>query len=463
MILAVDEVGYADAVAAFRAGNRAAASVVSPLVADLAGTGSMAGTDSGAADFAAAYDAAAGEALDALTDVTRALATLGRTTAACDRRHREAERAAIVPGAVVDPGCSPPPDDVWLAPLPSNPPSALGGDSPALSPQENWILDQVGGLLWPDGSPTRLRAAATAWRAAGQSLLGLADSVAVAGDALLSQRSPEIPLAVAACDDVRRVLRSLADDCGSLVAQCEGYAAAIEAAHAALRALLVEVLMMVVEGMVVSAALAVVSAGAGAAAGLAAVAARVATTAPRFHRILSALRTARTGYTAAVRATHTTLTAARTRLSRFLRVPVRGERGAIKVVPGDPRSRVRELLRRSENGRGHTLSRHVGKSQDELGQRLHDNARLSKASTFDDALAAERHIEAALRMKSDEIEQWLRGGDPRETFPCPLGKRTGITMFRSGEVVDAQGVFLVLQRDASMPEGYHIVSAFPQP
>jgi hypothetical protein len=324
VILEVDEVGYADAVEAFRAGNHAAAHLVSRLTTQLAGTGHMAGTDTGAAEFAAAYDDTASETLRALVDATHALATLGRTTAACDTRHREAEHAAITPGAVVDPGCTPPPADSWLAPLPTTPPTALGGDDPHLSDHENWILDHAGGIVWPDGNPTRLRSAATAWRTTAESVHGLTDTLTTAADALHTQRSPEIPLALAACDDLRTVLLDLADQCSALATQCDDYAAAIETAHTALRALLTELLMMVVEGMVVSAALAAVTAGAGAAAGLATIAARIATTAPRFHHILTLLRAARTAATTALRTTHAGVTAARARLTRFLRVPVRG-------------------------------------------------------------------------------------------------------------------------------------------
>ena len=76
MILAVDEVGYADAVEAFRSANHAAATTTSRLAGDLAPTSAMAGTDSGAADFAAAYDGAAGALLGGLDDATRALAVL---------------------------------------------------------------------------------------------------------------------------------------------------------------------------------------------------------------------------------------------------------------------------------------------------------------------------------------------------------------------------------------------------
>ncbi|GAA1478242.1 hypothetical protein GCM10009623_26880 [Nocardioides aestuarii] len=459
MILAVDEVGYADAVEAFRSANHAAASLTSRLAADLAATGAMAGTDSGAEEFAAAYDGAAGETVAGLGDAARALDTVGRTTAACDTRHRDSERAAIIPGAVVDPGCAPPPADSWLTPLPSTPPSSLGGDSPALSDQENWILDQVGGILWPDGSPERLRAAAAAWRRTAEALPGLASTCTVAGDALATQRSPEIPLALAATDELRAGLLSLADQCGSLATQCDAYATAIETAHAALRALLTEILMMVVEGMVVSAVLGAVSLGAGAAAGTAAIAVRIAAKAPRFHQILSVLRAARTGYTTAIRTTHTAAAAARARLARFLRVPARGERGAFQVVPGRFRRRT-GWLDEQERAGGHVIKEHVGRSADDLAARA-ATSRGGRASTFANQEAAERFIGRALDRSPREIEEWLGSTRFKKVIDVEFGRPTGVTVVRDGSSESATGVRLVLYRDASMPDGYRVHTAFP--
>ena len=460
MILAVDEVGYADAVEAFRSANHAAASITSRLAADLAGTGAMAGTDSGAEEFAAAYDGAAGAALAAVGDATRALATLGRTTAACSTRHAESERAAIIPGAIADPGCLPPPSDAWLTPLASTPPSSLGGDSPALTAQENWILDQVGGILWPDGNPDRLRTAAAAWRRAGESLTGLATTCTVAGEALATQRSPEIPLALAACDDLRSVVLDLADQCAALATQCEAYAESIDTAHAALRALLTEILLMVVEGMVVSAVLGAVSLGAGAAAGTAAIAVRIAAKAPRFHHILNLLKTARTGYTTALRTTHTAATAARARLTRFLRVPARGERGAFQVMPGGIPRRPAGWLDEQELAGGHVLKQHVGRSLDDLAERA-AASRGGRASSFSDQVSAERFIGDALEQSPVEIDDWLASSRFKKVIDVDFGEPTGVTVFREGHSESVTGVRLVLYRDPSMPDGYRVHTAFP--
>ena len=368
MILEVDEVGYARAAAAFHAGNRAAAAVLADLATGLAGTGRMAGDDAGGSTFAAAYDGAAGEAVAGLADVAAAFATLGGLTEQSDAEHRRSEARAIIPGAVVDPGCVEPPAAAYLRPQPFRPPSSLGGDPPALTPEENWVLDHVEGFVWPDADVDRLRGAARRWRATAAALDGLADCCGVAGDALLTQRSPEIPLAVAAADELRTIIRGLATDCGDLAQQGEAYAGEVGAGHARIRALLREVLALVVEGVVIAVALSAVTAGIGAAGGTTAIALRVAATAPRFHALLLALRAATSGIAASLRATHAAVAARRARLERFLRLPPRTERGGIGPVLRSVRVRDAAGVRRvvDQLARGSNKPHRVVGSQKEL-------------------------------------------------------------------------------------------------
>ena len=62
------------------------------------------------------------------------------------------------------------PESGTVAVLPSIPPSALGGDPPALSPEANWILDHIKGFAWPNADTDRLRDAAQTWRTAAEGL-----------------------------------------------------------------------------------------------------------------------------------------------------------------------------------------------------------------------------------------------------------------------------------------------------
>jgi hypothetical protein len=278
---------------------------------------------------------------------------------------------------------------------------------------------------------------------------------------LLTQRSPEIPVAVAAADLLRALVRGLACDCAGLAGQCEAYADAVEVKHAQVRALLREVLALVVEGVVIAAALAAVTAGVAAAGGTAAIAARVATTAPRFHALLLALRATTAGLTTSLRSAHAALATRRAQLDRFLRLPPRTERGAIGPLLR-PRRGPGWLVAHERSG-GHTLSKHVGRTPEELALRFKERRRPEFASTFDDVASAERLLDRVLNREARHVEEWARGNSPRLLLETTLGERTGISMTRSGDLLEARGVTVVLVRDAGMPDGYRILTAFPKP
>ncbi len=332
MILEIESLGYADAAGALLTGNRAAAGQHDALVARLDGLGGMAGDDATAADFAAAYDAAAGDALAGLADVAAAFATLARLTNGSLANHRHAEAAAtLTPGAVVHDAALDLPPTSYLTVLRATPPSSLGGDAPLLTPQQAWVLDHVEGFVWPDADVERLREAGRAWRGAAAGLDDLAADCAIACAAFETQRSPEIPLAIAATTDLRDTLTGLAVSCAGLGAHCDAHADAVEQKRAEILALVHEILAIVVEGIVIGVALGAVTAGIGAAGGATAIAARVAGFSPRFAAILASLRTLTVSTAASVRLTHDAIRARRLRLERFLGVPARSEAGHLTL------------------------------------------------------------------------------------------------------------------------------------
>jgi hypothetical protein len=458
VILVVERSGYVDAAVAFQEGNRAAADEHAALVAGLSRTAGMAGDDSTAGSFARDYDLAAGEAVAGLADIVTAFATLGRLTETSLANHADAEARSIIPGALVDTSCLDVPASTYAAVLGATPPSSLGGDPPMLTSQEAWILDRIEGFVWPDADTDRLRDAAALWHRTAGRLDSLAGSCRIAGHALATQRSPEIPLALSAADDLATTVRDLAGSCAALGDHCSAHADAVEAAHAQLRALLTEILRLVVEGLVVSAVLGALSAGAGAGVAIAAVAARVATYSPRFHAVLTTLRALTTATTACVRATHDALRLQRLRLERFLRVPARNERGVLAL--GNPRW-GRGWLARHEHSGSHTLRDHVGKTVDELQERLASTG-MRAASSFRSEADAERILERVMHQRAIEIRQWLAQG----AGPLRIDATTtnaGISVFKDGSSRAVDGVRVILMRDSTMPDGYRILTAFPQP
>src|ERR1700719_672912 len=67
-------------------------------------------------------------------------------------------------------------------------------------------------------------------------------------------------------------------------------------------------------------------------------------------------------------------------------------------------------LSRDEERGGHTLRKHVGRSDDELRQRLEREGNISAASTWRDRDAAEETVAAALQAERGKIENWQRRG-----------------------------------------------------
>jgi hypothetical protein len=459
LILAVERDGYVDAATAFLEGNRAAADEHAALLAALAATAGMAG-DATAESFARDYDGAAREAVAGLADMVGAFATVGRLTETSLANHAEAETRSILPGGVVSASsCLDLPAATYAAVLPASPPSSLGGDPPILTAQEAWILDRIEGFVWPDADSVRLRDTATLWRRTAGRLDALSGTCRIAGHALATQRSPEIPLALAAADDLAATIRDLADSCAALGDHCAAHADAVDAAHAQLRTLLAEILRLVVEGLVVSAVLGALSAGTGAGVAIAAVAARVATYSPRFHAVLATLRALTTATAASVRRTHDALRLQRLRLERFLRVPARNERGALAL--GNPRW-GRGWLSRHEHSGSHTLSKHVGKTADELRDQVRLQGKV-RASSFRSQEDAERILEVALRRRADEIRDWLSTTKGQRRLDVPMDRPTGTSVDSRGHAAVVSSVRVILRRDPSMPDGYRIHTSFPQP
>ena len=203
-----------------------------------------------------------------------------------------------------------------------------------------------------------------------------------------------------------------------------------------------------------------VTAGAGAAVSLGSVSARVAAQAPRFAAILAALRATAASIAASARTTHTTVQLHRARLERFLRVPARNERGALAL--GRP-GRQPGWLKAHEHSGSHTISAHVGKSVTALRRRCLEEGR-PICSSFRNQADAERVLATVFRRRRDEIDDWLTNTSRaqwkvEDVLPGP----TGMSVRATGPAEEVNGVRAILVRDSSMPDGYRVLTSFPQP
>lgn len=132
---------------------------------------------------------------------------------------------------------------------------------------------------------------------------------------------------------------------------------------------------------------------------------------------------------------------------------------ASSAAPGGERY---DLSKDEERG-GHTLARHVARTDDELRERLHREGNISAASTWTDRETAEETIEEALRSERGRIESWMRRGYPRANLALHYEARREIgRSLRQGETeaVRCRDAVIVLRADG--PDGFYVLSAYPE-
>ncbi len=132
-------------------------------------------------------------------------------------------------------------------------------------------------------------------------------------------------------------------------------------------------------------------------------------------------------------------------------------------VPGAGGCIPKPVLVDHEAAGGHLIARHVGKTDAELAARLAAERRISGASTFTDVAAADRGVAATVAANETAIRSWLAGSASRTVVEHTLPSTVGRTLARGATAaVDSSSVRLVLERAASMPGGFRIVTGFPK-
>ncbi len=120
-----------------------------------------------------------------------------------------------------------------------------------------------------------------------------------------------------------------------------------------------------------------------------------------------------------------------------------------------------------DEGRGgHTLERHVGKSDDELRERLSRERQISAASTFSDLAAAEATVATALAEQSRRVKAWAdkRGARPNLALDyhgppsAIIGRTIRRGQRRSAPCSDA---VIVLRWDTRRDD-YYVLTSYPE-
>ena len=96
---------------------------------------------------------------------------------------------------------------------------------------------------------------------------------------------------------------------------------------------------------------------------------------------------------------------------------------------------------------GHTLEKHVGKTEAELAQRLASEKRISAASSFTYRSVAEAAIAEAMSKNQSAIDSWMKKQSNRYTLKYNAHKIIGITMNRgASKATQTSRLRIILQR-----------------
>ncbi|WP_242110026.1 RNase A-like domain-containing protein [Luteimonas aquatica] len=119
-------------------------------------------------------------------------------------------------------------------------------------------------------------------------------------------------------------------------------------------------------------------------------------------------------------------------------------------------------LEAHEQAGSHLIERHVGKSEQDLVERL-QRENISASSSFRDLPSAEHFIAATIAENQGKIDAWVDGkGGNRLVLDGHFDASTGISVKRGeSEATDVYSVKLVLERSDKLGIGYRIVTGYP--
>jgi Bacterial CdiA-CT RNAse A domain len=119
-------------------------------------------------------------------------------------------------------------------------------------------------------------------------------------------------------------------------------------------------------------------------------------------------------------------------------------------------------LSRDEERGGHSLRKHVGRTDDELRERLARERDISAASTWSDRAVAEETVAAALRAERGRIESWTRRGERRPNLALRFdaGRVIGRSVVRGSDQSEpCTRVVIVLRADR---DGFYVLTTYPE-
>jgi hypothetical protein len=120
-------------------------------------------------------------------------------------------------------------------------------------------------------------------------------------------------------------------------------------------------------------------------------------------------------------------------------------------------------LERDEQRGGHTIARHVGRTDAQLAARLKRES-ISAASTYLDLETAERVVAAALAANDRDVRRWIDRRGPRSNLAVRYRPRDGLPtgrLLRRGQraPVEVFGAVVVLRWRG---DDYYVLTSYPE-
>jgi hypothetical protein len=143
--------------------------------------------------------------------------------------------------------------------------------------------------------------------------------------------------------------------------------------------------------------------------------------------------------------------------------PANREEPARNAENASKASGERYDLQRDEERGGHTLKKHVGRSDEQLRERLEHERNISAASTWTDRAAAETTVAEALRSERGRIGSWVRRGYPRSNLALhyDAGRVSGRSLRRGDtQAVYCTAAVIVLRADG--PDSFYVLTTYPE-
>jgi hypothetical protein len=117
-----------------------------------------------------------------------------------------------------------------------------------------------------------------------------------------------------------------------------------------------------------------------------------------------------------------------------------------------------------ESRGGHTLKRHVARTDEQLRQRLEQERNISAASTYTDRATAERAVGAAISSNQQKIHRWMGRGERRPNLVLDYNEPNdsiGRVMNRGAMgSVPCDHSIVVLRADGR--DDYFVLTSYPE-